>query len=131
MNYYTNSNDYSMFNGNRYYDECNNDYNSNEDYNNYYNNTPCRNSYHSKPNCCIKRVEETYLCFPSYYNEDKSDKKEDNKENCFEGTFRICPKFNKKDDCNKCHNPENNEDEHKCARHCHKRCGFCGLFRRW
>ena len=87
--------------------------------------------------CCVKRVEETYCCFPSYYNEEKDGcKKEDKKETyeypCYEGTIYLCPKkshcnvkedkYSKDDRCNK--------DNHHNYR-CHNRCGFCGLFSRW
>ncbi len=133
MNYYTNPNNgYFMnnnddrFNDEYYYDDYRN--NVRYDYDNE------KNGYgNEKRSCCVRRVEETYLCFPSYYNEDKCEKKEDNKENCFEGTFKICPKHydNGKDYSYKHDDRDNKKENHKCGCRCHNRCGFCGLFRRW
>lgn len=127
--YYENLSKYDNYSGNNYYD-----YNTNDNY------------YHNKPSCCVRKVEETYCCFPSYYNEDK---KEDNKSQikCCEGTFKICPKhcYDEKPNDNKCikHNETNycnctnqndcyekdysnhNRQQHKCC--------FCNLFKncRW
>ena len=107
---------------NRYNDNCENQ----KDYDNYYN-------HNERKNCCLKRVEETFVCFPSYYNEEKKEdcKKEDNNNfyPSYEGTFRIWPTNaygNGKDDNeNHCHHNEN-----KCYRN---RCCFCcGIFgKRW
>ena len=141
MNYYTDSkNGYSM---NNKYEDCrhNDDY-SKEFYDKDFN----RNNYgqNEKHSCCVRRVEETFCCYPSYYNEEKKedkweDKKEEKKERCFEGTFKICPKYydcNDKDEKNNdhkndCDERDNQKDDHKYGCRCHNRCGFCGLFRRW
>lgn len=124
MNYYTNSrNDYLI--NNRYNNEYYDNYSKN------YDNDYCEKNYNngydqSKRSCCLKRVEETYICFPSYYNEENKDNK---KEKCFEGTFKICPKYY--NDENDCKDKEDKKDDHKCGCRCHNRCGFCGIFKRW
>ena len=137
MNYYQDN--YSMNNRNDYYD----------DYSRYSKNTYEKDNkseiydrFDNKRSCCLRKVEETFCCYPSYYNEyKKEDKKEEKKEcNCWEGSFRICPKnenYNHKHDCcnsNKhdCEEKYNHKDEHNSGCRCHNRCcGFCGLFRRW
>ncbi len=146
MNYYQNSkNGYYMnnqnddrYNNEYYYDNYSKDNNYDNDYN--------KNNYdHNKKSCCVRRVEETFCCYPSYYNEENKedkweDKKEEKRDQCFEGTFKICPKhydYNDKedhkdyDDKKDCREKENKKEEHKCGCRCHNRCGFCGLFRRW
>ena len=60
------------------------------------------------PNChnncmCVKRLEETRLCIPSYCHE------EERGEKCFEGYIRICPKQNKQFNC-ACNNRPNYND---------------------
>ena len=110
-----------------YYQDSRNDYYATNNQNNYdYN----KNDYGHDENrtCCVRRVEETYLCFPSYYNEEKDDKKEEKKERCFEGTFRICPKCENQEKKN---NDDHSKNEQRFDCRCHQRCGFCGLFRRW
>ena len=110
---------------------CNeNDFYYKDDYKNDYN----QNQYNKKP-CCVKRVEETICCYPSYYNEEKKEeKKEDCKKdyNCWEGYFKLCGSY--KDNQNDYYNQNNkscheNKNEHQCKRH--NCCGFCGLFKRW
>ena len=98
-----------------YNDRCcnnQNDYNKNDNY--------------DRKNCCVKRVEETFFCIPSYYNEDrKEDKKQDE---CWEGTFKICPKNH-----NQHHNCENRDDTKQDYYPNRNRCCLCNLFRncRW
>jgi len=125
MNYYQDlTNNYSMNrNSNYYYNDYYDD--SNNHFNNYNHNNYNENS------CCVRRVEETFCCFPSYYNEDrKYDKNEDLKDKCFEGTFKICPKHH---NCNK----ENKNDcdqkkySNKCNCNCFNRCCCPVNFKRW
>ena len=134
MNYYTDSkNGYSMNNKcNRHNDEYYYDdscFARNND-SNYYDNEYDKNG-RNRHSCCVRRIEETLCCHPSYYNEEK---KEDKKEKCFEGTFKICPKEEHKD-CNEKNDyyeeKDNKQTDHKCGCRCHNRCGFCGLFGRW
>ena len=112
----------------------------NNEYNNYENE---KNNGTKKDSCCIKRVEETFYCFPSYYNEEKEDK-EVKKEKCFEGTFKICPNHNcddkqfNKDAYNndKNNHGEENEikkEEQKGCKNQNRCCCFCGFnrFFRW
>lgn len=109
-------------------------FNNREDYENLKN----YSNYDERKNCCIRKVEETYLCFPSYYNEEKDDcTKDDIKENysypCFEGTFTMCPRKSH------CGSKRGNTDykEKSCGKeynnnHHNKWC-FCNLFNchRW
>ena len=103
--------------------------NNREDYEN--------SNYNERKTCCIRKIEETYCCFPSYYNEDnKNCKKDDKRENyeypCYEGTFTLWPnksQCNHKRD-NECHketgcNESNSGHRNKCC--------FCNLFNcnRW
>ncbi len=95
-----------------------------------YSNSQTKNDYNNK-SCCFKKVEETFCCFPSYYNEEdtKDERKEDK---CWEGTFKICPKqehdykkdYDNEKDCDKRHNNRNNNQCHRCFNPC------CWL-RRW
>lgn len=130
MNYYEDSK--CNYLTNNYLNCYDNDYN----FNNYYsNNKYCyENDYEkrhcNKPSCCVKRVEETFYCLPSYYNEQNKDDKKINKhEKCFEGTFKICPKIcDNKEETNKdCYEKDN---YNHCGKSHHK-CSFCGLFGRW
>ena len=131
MNYYQNSrNGYSLNNQNNDCD-CNNKFYqdfSNNDYRDYYDHNS-QNEYNNfnQKSCCVRRFEESVCCYPSYYNEDKQEEKQ---EKCYEGTFKICPKHNKE----KCFNKEDKNDEQKCSHNHHNRCCcFCGLNRlfRW
>ena len=115
-------------------DFYNNYYDNDIDYENRYefNNS---HRHNEKRNCCVKKVEETYLCCPSYYNENKyEDKKEELFYPCYEGTFTLCPRKSycsnneiKHDKCNKYNMKEENHDN-RCLRN---RCCFCRLFSRW
>lgn len=152
MNYYQdNRNDFS-----RDYDN----YSRNNDYSRDFDNKNSFDSkndfdHNSKHSCCVRKVEETFCCFPSYYNEEKKeDKKQDKKEekkeckHCWEGTFKICPKhddyddkkddkkdYNNKDYYNndrdydkkdECYDEKDNKkDEHKCGCRSNNRC--CGF----
>ena len=105
-----------------YYQDSMNDYYSPSrrcchDYNDNYQdrhdkNECCNNDYdnkydHNKKHCCVRKIEETICCYPSYYNEENKEKKKD-----------YCYK-------------NENKEENRCCR-CSNRCfGFCGLFRRW
>ena len=109
-----------------FYNNCNcNNHKNIVDEKNYLNN-------YERKTCCIKKTEETYCCFPSYYNEEIDDCKEDaNKGNynypCFEGTFTLYPRTS---NCNK------KRDEHQKEKSCDKeynknynnKCCFCNLF---
>ena len=86
-----------------------------------------RNKYDvdNKELCCLKKVEETFCCFPSYYDEEetKDERKEDK---CLEGTFKICPKqyhTDKKDYDEGCKNRNNNQ--------CHRHFNPCCWSRHW
>jgi len=84
-------------------------------------NKNCTDRNHS---CCFKKVEESFYCFPSYYNEDE--KKDDRKEEkCWEGTFKICPRhdFDSKSE----HKDEKTYRTNNCN------CCFnpCSWFKRW
>ena len=99
-----------------YYNERNNyEYNKN-----YYNND--NYEQYNKKNCCVKRVEETFCCFPSYYNEEKTEKKQE----CWEGTFKIYPKHND-NDYEKCNQTQKENQHHS------RNCCFGNWFRncRW
>lgn len=144
MNYYQDSNNGYLMN-NQYDDRYNNEYyyddyskgNSKSGCNNDFKHCNCQNL---KSHCCVKKVEETYLCFPSYYNEEKEDKKEEKKEEkhypCYQGTFKLYPpccfnrKDDKKDDCDK--KDDKKENTRGC---CRNRCCFCcnlgNCFHRW
>ena len=96
-----------MFYYNHYNDkDCYNNLNDN------FNHDDCENERKSK--CCIKKVKETWFCYPSYYEEDKE------KNECFEGYFKICPK----------HNINNNNNNDNCNDR-KKHCCFCNHFTRW
>ena len=116
---------------NNYTDNRYSDYN---DYSNNYTNEYFSNKNDNEKKCpyCLRKIEETFCCFPSYYNEDKKEYKVDEKHYpIYEGTVKLYPKldcFDKKDDrCDR----NDNINEHKCECRCHNRCGLCGLFRRW
>lgn len=115
----------------------NKDYYNNE-FSNYSNE---KDNNFKKDSCCVKRVEETFCCIPSYYNEEKEDKV-DTKEKCFEGTFRICPKSydcnqnnRKNDSCkqedinNSCYEDGKKKCREDNCRMNHHSCCFCRLFR--
>lgn len=125
-----------MYYNQRYNDSYNQRYNDNlyteNDYYNDYTNNYNQNQYNKKP-CCVKRVEETFCCYPSYYNEDKEEKKENcrNEHNCWEGYFKICPHKQKDWNNNNCDkNDYRKQDNNHCKKH-NRCCGFCGLFRNW
>ncbi len=97
---------------NNYNDDCYNDYERNNYSNSY-------SHYDNNQNCCMKKTEETFCCYPSYYNEDKQ---EDNKDFCYEGYFKICPIYQDKyDNHNKCEQKNNH----------HKKSGCCRRFNWW
>ena len=125
--YYNNyKNCYSMNNN----FDCDN-YQCNYDNNNH--NDNCYKNNLDKRSCCMRRVEETFMCFPSYYNEEKEEVNNYKKDVCYEGTFKICPKYceNKKNIYNKdCDEEIVDQVNKKNCYHCQHRCGFCGLFRR-
>lgn len=135
MNYYQ-----DRYNGYSINNNCCNHYND-YDYENNFNQNNCDND--KKHSCCFRRTEETFCCYPSYYNEEKKNDKYDckdvNKDNYIEGSFKICSKCNYNNN-NKhidIHNVNKNEccyeknDKRKYDRRCHNRCCFCGLFRCW
>lgn len=116
--------------------------NYNERYNEFDRRCDCNQNndydYNTKRPCCVKRVEETFCCYPSYYNEEKKEEKKEKQQEYWEGTFKIYPKkeCDKRQDNdykheNRC---ERKEDNHECCRN-HNRCclGLCNLFRncRW
>ena len=120
MNYYQDSNFGCCINKNNY--DNFNDY-SRKNYNN--SNEYANNDWNHQ--YCVKKIEETFCCYPSYYNEDK---KEDNKEKCFEGTFKICPKRYNHYDCGKFEKNDcyNKNDEQNCGcKNNNRCCGFCGF----
>ena len=120
------------FDCNNYQFNYDNNCSANNNYDNCYNSNYYKNIY-NKHSCCMRRVEETYVCFPSYYNEEKEEVNNNKKEICYEGTFKICPKCceNKTDNHNKyCDDRIAYQDNKKNSCHCQHRCGFCGLFRR-
>lgn len=136
MNYYTDSqNGYSMNNQN--YDHYFNNQCFYGDFsNNSKENCACnfnRNNYDygKKHSCCVRSVEETFCCFPSYY---KDEEEEDKKDKCFEGTFKICPKQYDRIEKNICcnnkeFNGNNCKKQHNCNHHSQYNCGLCCLFR--
>ena len=109
----------------------------------YYNSKNCENTrdcYNcrhesndfNKNSCCVKRVEETYFCYPSYYNEENDDCKDRKKGEflfpCYEGYVKLCPEKS----CN--HSNKENTCDNQGSNNCHKkqsRCCFCNLFSRW
>ncbi len=112
---------------NKYYDD-----NMDHENRNKFNNS---HRHDKKRNCCMKRVEETFCCYPSYYNEEKEDKKEEHFYPCYEGTFTLCPiksSCNKSEEIkhNKCSN-NNDGQENNDNRYFRNRCCFCRLFSRW
>ena len=112
-----------------YYNDLRNGYsmnNLNEDYR--YNND-CYWDNYSRNN----EKERDKQCH--IYNENKKEEKnEENYYPCYEGTIKLCPKYEDKDCNNKarCYNHKRTyKDEHKYGCHYQNRCGFCGIFRRW
>ena len=78
----------------------------------------CNHEYRN--NYCINNVEKSICCYPSYYNEDNSQEKDDD---CLEGFFKLYPK-------QKCEERNlKNNDSCKCKQT--KPSCFCGcrLFR--
>ena len=108
-------------------------YRNKDYYNEYGNYSNEKDNNFKKDTCCVKRVQETFCCFPSYYNEEKEEKAY-KKEECFEGTFKICPKTcdgnqnNRKSD-NSTQEDRNNSCYQDNCRMNHRPCCFCRLFR--
>ena len=108
-------------------------YYNNEYYNDNTNNRNCQ-CYENFNNSCHKKVEEDFCCYPSYYNDEKYEKKEN--QNCWHGHFKICPcKTSHKDYCDKEYNNqecENDKPKNTCGcKRTQRRCCFCNLFRNW
>lgn len=96
MNYYKN------------YD--NNSYDWSNNFDNDYNSEKHNSKKHM---CCVRRVQETICCYPSYYDEKDNDKNN----NCFE-----------KDDKHCYHEKEDKKQDNWC-RNQNRNFGCCGFFR--
>ena len=115
--------------------------NYNERYNDFDQKCNCiqNNDYnYDKKQCCVKRVEETFCCYPSYYNEEKKEDKREKENEYWEGTFRAYPKkdcYKKQDNDNRYEDKcDKKEEKHECQRNNNRCCwGLCNLFRncRW
>jgi len=74
MNYYADSrNGYSINSRDNYSNNLYYDY-DNDDQNNY--------RKHQGRSCCMRKVEESFCCFPSYYNEERNEDRKEEKMNC-------------------------------------------------
>ena len=124
MNYYTDFRNGCYMNNK---DECCNDYSKNNDTHYNFDNV---NNYNRKRGCCVRKVEETICCYPSYYNEEKEDKKDEHFYPCYEGIFTLCPRKSY------CYNKEDNKQDScykddKKYENRNNKCCFCRLFSRW
>lgn len=116
-----------MYYNDRY--DCTDRYNDCNQYYKQQNNNYNYNKCNFEKSCCMKRTEETYFCYPSYYNEDKHEEKDEYP--CYVGTFRMCPEKSK---CDTNYNKqEKYQNSNTCRnnQHGHNRCCLCSWFGRW